>query len=99
MASEETITDAGTDKQYSAINLTQSNSITITSKDNVEFTGSITADTASDVSLTVDVNSTFNGNLHASEALSLVIDSKGSTQLASNSDLNFKFSSNCFYYI
>jgi len=88
MASEETIADAGTDKQYSTINLTQSNSITITSKDNVEFTGSIKADTASDVSLTVDANSTFNGNLHASEALSLVIDSKGSTQLASNSDLN-----------
>ncbi len=33
MASEETIADAGTDKQNSTINLTQSNSITITSKD------------------------------------------------------------------
>jgi len=59
MASEETIADAGTDTQNSLITLSQSNSITITSKDNVEFNGSITADTASDVSLTVDANSTF----------------------------------------
>ncbi len=70
MASEETIADAGKDTQKSSITLSQSNSVSLTT-DHVVFdtNATITADTASDVSLTIDENSEFNGSLHASEAL------------------------------